>query len=605
MRVRYNMFFVCFILAPITITDNVHLPCPEVIESPMTRQPGRPSIVDQHPVVIDVIQEFVEGSGFSAQNRRRSDIGRSCGLGLSQIASHVRRETGVKLGRSTVHRVFSAPNKKTRNSKRFQGKVKARVARKKNDDPGVDHADLHFTCAQVKYNNELFEMFPEETTRLSCDDKNKILTGVPAVSRYHQIRRIFPEEDTINYPQHDFPDSQSKITPSGYLIMQKSPSVPTVRRCRSLSPKRNASTRTSIRSRSVSPVAVREEETEFEEYEDEHGRIRVKYTRRKAYEESRDEQGRTHVKYSRTGTLHMFNRAQRFHRSVAINHANDIHQMLTQGEKGAVLLVSDNGSDWAPKSDVNFVNMGRLWRDLQLNILVQTTYAAGHSSFNMIEHAWSAVSSHLVGVILPNTLPPDATTNMTREEKDAARYDNAIAICNSYFEGKKWSGHPIVAHHVPCIEVTAPFYNDLAVQERVTKATKTELQSPQMEDFRKEYTFFSRHAVRRHNQMEFVVCESAECEHCPFIPITAPKLLRVIRKNGGIVPTPTMSNDHPGHYLTLLEYLDNLKKTGSVTGIDEGLPSQRVVSMCEHGCRTVTFSKQGKKRHDWLVHDGQ
>ena len=54
----------------------------------------------------------------------------------------------------------------------------------------------------------------------SADDKNKITIGVPAVSRYHQLRLFFPVGDGPNMPDHDFPvTKRNKLIPSGYMIL--------------------------------------------------------------------------------------------------------------------------------------------------------------------------------------------------------------------------------------------------------------------------------------------------------------------------------------------------------------------------------------------------
>ena len=233
-----------------------------------------------------------------------------------------------------------------------------------------------------------------------------------------------------DYEQHDFPEANSKIIPSGYLFMEAKQGVP-VRRCSSLPRVAHEPRQEHVRSRSVSPVR--------------RGTQNV-YTK--------DKQGRNHIKFPRTGTLHMFNRATRFWKSSTVNHANDLVAILqpaieSSGKK-AVLLVTDNGSDWSPKSPKVFLNMGRIWRDLRLSVLVQTTYAAGHSSLNMIEHGWAPVSGNLVGVVLPNTVDDLETGNMTEEEKSALAFDRAIDILNSYFKDKKWDGFPIHSHNVPC-----------------------------------------------------------------------------------------------------------------------------------------------------------
>ncbi len=68
--------------------------------------------------------------------------------------------------------------------------------------------------------NEMFDLAENETLRISADDKNKVPLGTLAVSRYFNIRKYFPEEDSPNYKDHDW-IAASKIVPSGYLLMRK------------------------------------------------------------------------------------------------------------------------------------------------------------------------------------------------------------------------------------------------------------------------------------------------------------------------------------------------------------------------------------------------
>ena len=65
-----------------------------------------------------------------------------------------------------------------------------------------------------------------------------------------------------------------------------------------------------------------------------------------------------------------------------------------------------------------------------------------------------------------------------------------------------------------------------------------------------------------------------------------------------------MSILHPGHYLTLLEYIGRLDEPGSVTAIDNDLPSLNGAApkMCKHGCKHVIFSDAGLERHNRLAH---
>ena len=48
-------------------------------------------------------------------------------------------------------------------------------------------------------------MFPRSASILSTDDMARIKVGLPAVSRYHQVRKMFMKDDNMNFPDYDFP----------------------------------------------------------------------------------------------------------------------------------------------------------------------------------------------------------------------------------------------------------------------------------------------------------------------------------------------------------------------------------------------------------------
>ena len=59
--------------------------------------------------------------------------------------------------------------------------------------------------------HELSSLFPNDISILSADDMARIKVGAPAVSRHHQVKLRFLENDTPNLNDHDFPVS-------GYLL---------------------------------------------------------------------------------------------------------------------------------------------------------------------------------------------------------------------------------------------------------------------------------------------------------------------------------------------------------------------------------------------------
>ena len=60
--------------------------------------------------------------------------------------------------------------------------------------------------------------FSENYTVVSADAMNKVPVGTLAVSRYHQIRKHFLNEDKVKYNDHDFPLGY-KLIPCGYLTL--------------------------------------------------------------------------------------------------------------------------------------------------------------------------------------------------------------------------------------------------------------------------------------------------------------------------------------------------------------------------------------------------
>ena len=59
--------------------------------------------------------------------------------------------------------------------------------------------------SRIKMRRELAFYVHDECTVVSADSLNKIRYGTMAVSRHHQIRKIFLSDDAPKYPDHDFP----------------------------------------------------------------------------------------------------------------------------------------------------------------------------------------------------------------------------------------------------------------------------------------------------------------------------------------------------------------------------------------------------------------
>lgn len=296
---------------------------------------GRTPLNIKYPQIVNLATNFIQLHGFAAQQRRRTEVGNSAGVSLEQIRRHILSKIPElkSVSRYTVHRLMIPPRSSTIASKYYKGLIKAHVAKKQNKEDS-NNPDFHFCASQVATANEIFQFHEKETIRISADDKNKINVGTPAVSRYFQIRSFYKSDDDPILPDHDFPYAESKLIPSGYLIMKSKQKESG--RCRSLSPVKNLKS-SNKRSRSLSLVnnidnTLNQSENMYTE----------------------DRSGRFHIQVPRTGNLHIYTRAQKFHSSSVQSHANDLYDILkttvVNEKKHAVILTVNNGPDWNVKS---------------------------------------------------------------------------------------------------------------------------------------------------------------------------------------------------------------------------------------------------------------
>ena len=100
--------------------------------------------------------------------------------------------------------------------------INARVGTKTNSyrEP---HIDAHFLFSRNRMRREMATLFNDSIKVLSIDDMSKVKVGAPAVSRYHQLKKIFPTADQPNFSDHDFPVPGYLINVSGYMFLEQKP----------------------------------------------------------------------------------------------------------------------------------------------------------------------------------------------------------------------------------------------------------------------------------------------------------------------------------------------------------------------------------------------
>ena len=145
-----------------------------------------------------MVAEFIKQHGFSAQNCRRTETGYSSGVRVKQIQQHLYANYPElkehKISLTTIRRMFQAPNKHLKAASRYKALINARVRTRQNSYREF-YADPHYFFARKKISRALRTLLSDKISVVSVDDMAKAKVGVPAVSRYHQGNRSFPEKD--------------------------------------------------------------------------------------------------------------------------------------------------------------------------------------------------------------------------------------------------------------------------------------------------------------------------------------------------------------------------------------------------------------------------
>jgi hypothetical protein len=269
----------------------------------------------------------------------------------------------------TVARLFRAPHLGRRAAGQYQNQIDARVYSSLRNDINKENVDAHYSMAQVKLLRELVSDFRDEVGELSADTMNGLKVGVLAVTRYHQLGKLLLKSVRCN--DHDFglPDYSLKVT--GF--MELTPKEPRLRHSIDVGALQRPQRDRALDDVLANPDRLPDSVDDFSLNPPESGDdipIDHRYVR--------DEHGRLHYKLPLTGRLHMGVQAPKFRPLNAQSHANLLAYMVQQRTvvlKPIMLLVTDKGPDFSPKSDRTLMAWGRFFRDQHLSALLIVTNA--------------------------------------------------------------------------------------------------------------------------------------------------------------------------------------------------------------------------------------
>ena len=517
-------------------------------------RPGRPALHEQHPQVVPVAREFIDGNGFRAHRRRRNEIG-TCGTSVPQLRDHLlatlpdMKEDHPNLCRRTVARMMHAPNKGVRAAAAYKELIPARVPKKENS-VRKSNENSHFCSSRVRYILEMAAKLGERAMVFSADNKNKIRVGdvTLAVDRRITINRLYPIDDSPNYNDHDFPLPGYLLTPAGYLEMTPRP-IPVM---------------------------------------------------------TRDDLGRERLEIPQKGKAIIVLRSPHSTNNVA-SHMNDMARHLdiankVENGKAAMVLLVDGGPDFNSNHLVNEFFYARFFRDTALDAMVVTAYAPGDSALNPIEHVWGPCTRSLTSAYLGATLPgdscPPCKQNLPAEQRIAKEHQVFDAAMNkikdNYWNSVKYAGKKVAVEVEESGADLHPYGADFDAVKILLNGSATQLRQSTIFS---DYSFMAQHMDKRLGTVILAKCDERDCEHCQnHPPVLSSPEMDLFRH----FPTPKPSDRFPGHFITFLEAI--------ATSIDA--PCQHMpqfhakgLGRCQvEGCRYVFTSQKDVRDHRLRVH---
>ncbi len=297
----------------------------------------------------------------------------------------------------------------------------------------------------------------------------------------------------------------------------------------------------------------------------------------------------------------------RYIESTSVLHANFLlpylQKLVNGGPVQNITAICNGGPDWTVKGAINFMVFGKLWRDLGLDSLILTCYAAGHSRFNAIERSLVTLTKWLTGVVLPLAVKENnfAIPRPNEDEKWRLALDNAVEQCARFWDGKILDG---------CKGAVDRLLSSDAKIEEIKKipkdihhfinASRRQIDdSEELQNLQRDYQFYVRHCNRKAYQFEFIRCRRRDCLHCSALPNVKNNFLDVTDIFAGTCPDPVPSDVHFGHYKTFQEALR--------MQIVKRIAHKNIVNTTDlgccphHGCSNAFFSEADKKRHFILM----
>ncbi len=236
-----------------------------------------------------------------------------------------------------------------------------------------------------------------------------------------------------------------------------------------------------------------------------------------------------------------------------------------------LVLIADNGPDWSSSSKTNCLFLLRLFKALDLDALLLTSYAPGESAYNPIEHLWSFVTVALSGTQLSATVPGEKILPMNqnslsgeqKRDKLATVLDNAMEKTSRVLNKLHFDTFPMHCTYQHCSSKNLPFFDYEEVKRDLTSGVRNYRQN---EVVKREFEFLTKHVDRRIDFLALKKCKDPACTYCISRPWKSIPVKSFFEQNRAF-PDPTFDPQFSGHFYTFLDHINGRVEAATATDL--------------------------------------
>ncbi|KAJ3448528.1 hypothetical protein M0812_01008 [Anaeramoeba flamelloides] len=283
---------------------------------------------------------------------------------------------------------------------------------------------------------------------------------------------------------------------------------------------------------------------------------------------------RDHYEIPQPKQFTAFVRSANYNFPTSESHANDLYQIIFGSKKKIIsILVNYNDLELNPNSFFSLIYFGRLWFELQLDMLNIVSYTPNQNYYNQVPNSFKNIQTKYQKFISRNNENSNVVENGNgngNENRggDTMRNenDNDIEIINQdiykfseFLSNTNYNDTPIHSVPLKCKQKTSPWNDYDQVQSFYEQFKKNPIQNigEQFKNIKSEYQFYLKHSNKQDYLLTFQKCKLKDCQYCVNRPIKAKKSFELLNKIPNLF-TPIPSNTYPGHYQNFIEKINNI-----------------------------------------------